>query len=273
MYVEMKRQKKASLQKDQLLSRKDTEKLVLQKTIEQLTDGYSNRLRAHLKSITGLVNMLQDAGKNTGIDPNLCMLSIEKTISKMEHSLNEFEQFLSNTKLSMAGTAIDTRQEIALLLADFESIITHKKIRIIVNIEQPAPFVTDKNLFRVAISHLLSNAINFQDNAKDHKQININIRTNATVCIVQIADNGIGIKEKILPHIFQLFYRGSDQSTGTGTGLYIVKEIVDKMDGTIAVSSQPARGSDFIISVPNLAMHNNTTTPANAQAAIQTGAT
>ena len=65
-------------------------------------------------------------------------------------------------------------------------------------------------------------------------------------------DNGQGIETKHLAKIFDMFFRATQNSTGSGIGLYIVKEIVQKMNGSIEVESSPGRGSKFFITLPDL---------------------
>ena len=66
-----------------------------------------------------------------------------------------------------------------------------------------------------------------------------------------VKDNGIGISKELQEKIFDMFFRGSENSDGSGLGLYIVKESVEKLNGTINVNSVPGKGSEFRILIPN----------------------
>ena len=68
---------------------------------------------------------------------------------------------------------------------------------------------------------------------------------------VTISDNGIGIDEENLSRIFDMFYRATEQSDGSGIGLYIVKNAVDKLGGQINVASKPGHGTRFNLLLPN----------------------
>lgn len=223
-------------------------------TIDQFVYSCSHTLRAPLKSISGLVYLLNNLEGNTEIDPKFYLESIEKTVNKMESLLDEFEQFLSNSRLGLTSKPVDVKKEIDKILHDFSEAIALKKIKVAVNVTQPVDFFTDENRFQVLLSHLISNAIIFQDDKKEEKHIGIHVMLNTEVCIIKISDNGIGIKEEVRSEIFQLFYRGSEQSKGTGVGLYIAKEILNKVGGTILVNSEWRKGSSFLISIPNLAI-------------------
>ncbi|MCK5705311.1 MAG: HAMP domain-containing histidine kinase, partial [Cyclobacteriaceae bacterium] len=71
-------------------------------------------------------------------------------------------------------------------------------------------------------------------------------------CVIEVSDNGIGISEDYLPKIFEMFFRATEEFSGSGIGLYIVKETVEKLKGTIKVKSKTRQGSTFKIVLPNL---------------------
>jgi len=68
-----------------------------------------------------------------------------------------------------------------------------------------------------------------------------------------VQDQGIGIREDLHDRIFEMFYRASNQSEGTGLGLYIVSETAQKLGGNVALDSELGTGSTFEVSIPNLA--------------------
>ncbi len=68
---------------------------------------------------------------------------------------------------------------------------------------------------------------------------------------ITFSDNGIGIEPANLGKIFNMFYRASVQSDGSGLGLYIVKNAIEKLNGEIIVNSRYTEGTTFIINLPN----------------------
>jgi len=67
-----------------------------------------------------------------------------------------------------------------------------------------------------------------------------------------VSDNGEGIGGEFLPKIFDMFFRATKKSNGSGIGLYIVNEIVQKMKGSVEVESVKGEGSKFIVTLPDL---------------------
>ena len=100
-----------------------------------------------------------------------------------------------------------------------------------------------------AILNLLDNAIKF---TKNNGQIYLNLSIHNNQAIIQFKDNGVGIGESDLPHIFERFYRGSktNKTLGSGLGLAITQSIIKAHHGEIKVESRVSHGSIFSIYLP-----------------------
>jgi signal transduction histidine kinase len=118
------------------------------------------------------------------------------------------------------------------------------------SIEDDFTFISDKSRIQFILNSLISNALKYSIYEKESPVVEIKASKKEKETIIYVTDNGIGISEKVLPHIFKMFYRGSLKSTGSGLGLYIVKEAVDKLNGTISVKSEPGIFTSFTITLP-----------------------
>ncbi len=87
--------------------------------------------------------------------------------------------------------------------------------------------------------------------------MDVSIATSETNAFFTIKDNGIGIDPHNHDKIFDMFYRVSKKSVGSGLGLYIVKESVNKLEGNIQVKSKPGIGTEFHIHIPNMRKLNS----------------
>jgi signal transduction histidine kinase len=112
-------------------------------------------------------------------------------------------------------------------------------------------FATDKRLLKNVLINLLSNAIKFSD---IHKTIEITVDNTTAFMVLQVKDQGIGIPQEDLPHLFSTFYRGKNAVNiqGTGLGLHIVKRYVTMLEGTITVTTALNEGTTFNVGLPNL---------------------
>lgn len=220
--------------------------------IEQFIYSCSHTMRSPLKSISGLVCLLRSYEGNARINSGYYLQLIENSVVKLESVLNDLEQFLINSSQDIATSPIDVKELVSDVLSDFKEAIHQNGINTELIIKQSHPLYTDRSRLRTIISHLISNAIAYQNQAETEKQVRVTVKVNSTSCLIHIQDNGIGIQEENLSRIFHLFYRGSEKSGGAGVGLYITKELLNKMDGTISVRSKRGKGSCFSTYIPNL---------------------
>ncbi len=120
--------------------------------------------------------------------------------------------------------------------------------QLILQIEENVLVEADRFRIEQVLTNLISNAIKYGDN----NPISILLETSSTEAIFTINDQGIGIAEDNLERIFLRFERAisSNQISGLGLGLYIVKHILKMHDGSIQVKSRLEEGSTFIVSLP-----------------------
>jgi len=136
---------------------------------------------------------------------------------------------------------------------DIKPAIKNKKLKLITNIPKELPEVFgDKNRLIQVFKNLLENAIKFTDNGT----ITIEAEKKNDHLLFAVKDTGIGISKYELKKIFNKFYQaytGEDRKNeGTGLGLYICKEIVQKHNGEIWAESEIGKGSQFYIKLPYL---------------------
>jgi signal transduction histidine kinase len=99
--------------------------------------------------------------------------------------------------------------------------------------------------------NLASNAIKYRKEGDPNPEVRIEISSGPHHSEILFKDNGIGIEQKNLNKIFNMFYRATEQSSGSGIGLYIVKNAVEKLGGTISAHSEFGEGTTFRIILPN----------------------
>lgn len=114
---------------------------------------------------------------------------------------------------------------------------------------QPLNVLADKLYLPVAISGILENAVLFSTGP-----VKVNLTQNEKNFQISVTDQGIGIAEKDLPHIFEAYFRGSNTKEanvkGMGLGLFIAHQIITAHDGSIVVHSALKSGSSFTVNVP-----------------------
>lgn len=126
-----------------------------------------------------------------------------------------------------------------------------KEITILKDLEENLYINTDRNMFITVIRNLTSNAIKFSHRGK---YIKIESLRNGNMCEIRIKDNGVGISEKQLKKIFEIgektHTKGTENEKGTGLGLVLCKEFIDKNNGEITIDSQIDRGTTITLIFP-----------------------
>ncbi|OHD19766.1 MAG: hypothetical protein A2086_10435 [Spirochaetes bacterium GWD1_27_9] len=130
-----------------------------------------------------------------------------------------------------------------------------KNISIIYNNGNSLFVTADKDMLSLLIRNLLSNAIKF---TKEYGKIEINVNNKIDNVTVSIKDNGVGMSSEILNKIFKIdsniSMKGTNNEEGTGLGLILCKEFIEKHNGKIWVESEKDKGSNFIFSIPKTKM-------------------
>lgn len=219
--------------------------------IHQFIVSCSHSLRGPLKTIEGLTNLLQGDVNNNPEDAAKFLFLIQETALKMEHTLDELEQFLENTNRKVMTKPIDFRSLVKDVLVSNRKLIQENNVTISTQLVEARPLCSDESRLRLVIEHLVTNAVQFIPDDQPDKRVEIVATVQAGYCEVKVIDNGAGINFDDQNRVFDLFFRASLKSKGSGVGLYVVKEVVEKMGGSVKVISAPGAGSTFVVRLPN----------------------
>jgi len=216
--------------------------------LETFAYSVSHDLRAPLRAIQGFAEILLNEYNNSlDIEGISYVQRIIKATRKMDHLIEDILQYSRVSAAEPLITMVDLKKTLKEALHSLEGEIRTKGAKII--IKEPLPNVkATHTLLLQALENLLSNAIKFVPENRTPEIVIWTEKINGRIRIY-IKDNGIGISEDKLERIFRLFERlhGEESYTGTGVGLAIVKKAIEKMGGSVGVSSQPEKGSVFWI--------------------------
>jgi signal transduction histidine kinase len=227
----------------------------LQKTNQELDRfvySVSHDLRAPLTTILGLINLVEIEY------PETILLNYFNTIrdhvNRLDSFIQEILDYSMNTRTELRKDKIDFSQVIEQVQQRIKPLLQIDRVRLDLTIrnEQGSDFYSDKGRLEIILNNLYSNSIKYQDFTKDACEINIHIAITPQRATISFADNGIGVETQYLDKIFNMFYRASDRAKGSGLGLYIVKETISKLGGSIQVQSEFGKQTTFTITLPNL---------------------
>lgn len=222
------------------------------KKVNSELDGFvyrvSHDLRAPLVSLLGLVSIFrleQNPEKK-----NHYLNLMEKSVERLDNFILDIMNYSRNSRIKISSEEIALR---TLVTDTVDSLRFSQDGSFTINnlIEPTLKISTDSQRLRPILNNLLSNAIRYRDLQKDEQFVTIQAELIHDGVKIEVSDNGIGIPKKHQKDIFKMFFRASKQSEGSGIGLYIVKETVEKLYGTVTLFSTEGIGTTFSIFLPN----------------------
>lgn len=218
--------------------------------LDQLIYRMSHDLRTPVTSIMGVCQLMRLEG---------VPVSFHFHLDHIQHKIMELDQLLKSlsafSQVALEAIRRDTVSPLSVLQDVLNALRTEPGFAE-VRFTLPATdallvFVSDRQKIFLILHHIIRNAIQFREKGREH-QVTIELKVEHDNLIFTCTDNGIGILPEVQPKIFGMFYRGTERSKGPGLGLYIVKEIVFQLRGTVDVTSEPGQ-TCFRVVIPSLA--------------------
>jgi PAS domain S-box-containing protein len=233
----------------ELLMRKNYQQLQkINAELDRFVYSVSHDLRAPLASILGLIEISKLETNLETRDHYLDLM--QKSVKKLDGFIRDIMDFSRNARLEVQTENIIFSDLIQEVLDELNYLPEVQYLSIQQDILQTLDFQSDRKRLKVILQNLISNAIRYSDKFKEAPYIKITLRVFGQEAQLNLEDNGQGIGESHLDKIFEMFYRASAHTAGSGLGLYIVKETLDKLKGSIEVKSILGKGTSFLLKIP-----------------------
>lgn len=209
----------------------------------------SHDLRAPLSSVLGLAHLAAMPDNHDDL-ANYIKLMGEKAL-QLDHFISDVLSHSKNLKMDISVDRVELREIIDQTFRDLNYLTGANDIRVTITITGQ-DFYSDQWRLGEIFRNLISNAIKYRKLNYAEAQVSIMVDIQRDHCTIVVEDNGIGVEASMVPRIFEMFFRATDRSGGSGLGLYIVKNAIDRLKGTISVESEAGIGTRFLVSLPNL---------------------
>jgi signal transduction histidine kinase len=230
------------LQTNQELSKRNTE-------LDNFVYSVSHDLRAPIASVLGLINLARN-DKDQAMK-NVYLEKINNSALQQDNFIREILDQSRNSRLEVKKDEIlfeplidETFNQLKFATA------TGMAVEKIVQVRQEGSFYSDRWRLKVILNNIISNSIRYRNGHDPIIKVNVEISNHRAV--VEIEDNGRGIPKEHLNKVYQMFYRATDDGAGSGLGLYIVKETMDKLQGLIKIESEVGKGTKVKLEIPEL---------------------
>lgn len=208
----------------------------------------SHDLRAPLSSVLGLVNLAQHP--NNQDDPKGYLKIIGERVNQLDHFISDVLSHSKNLKLEVKKGIIQFEEIINQVFRNLSYMDGADQVRKQIMLKG-VEFHSDPWRIEEIFRNLVSNAIKYRKVGNPIHEIDVMISVDENVAVIIFKDNGIGIGKHELNRVFEMFYRANDQAGGSGLGLYIVKNAVEKLGGKVSLTSEPGVHTTFEIVLPN----------------------
>ena len=210
----------------------------------------SHEIKTPLASMQNYATLLQTPGLNDEkrIEYAKSIAASSRRLSELITNILKLNK-LENQQIFPEPTEFNLTEELQECVVSFERQWEKKNITIDADIEDDVRMEGDPDLLSLVFNNLMSNAIKFTEN---NGTIRISLHTAGKMAEIRVQDDGCGMDEEIISHIFEKFYQGdtSHAVKGNGLGLALTKRVIDISKGSIDVESAPGKGSTFIVRLP-----------------------
>ncbi len=217
--------------------------------LDRFVYSASHDLSAPLKSLLGLINLSRIEKNSQALIDYINKMGI--SIHKLQDFIQEILDYSRNSRTHVIPEKIKIEELIEEVTDNLKFIDGFDKIEIRTSGIRVPEILGDRIRLKIIFNNLLTNSIKYSRGEEGLRSyVQISSELNHQYVKIIVSDNGQGIHPSSVDKIFNMFYRGSTKSTGSGLGLYIAKEAIEKMNGKIEVNSHYGEGSTFTIYVP-----------------------
>ncbi len=224
--------------------------ILLEKKNEQLDQFIyktTHDLRSPIHTAMGLLALLEGAKEKER--PYFLQMA-RNSLVKLESLIDEVNNFYRVDKMAILREKINIKNLIEEEISTVKNHPRAKDIQLALKHEGQIELISDPLRLKTIFGNFLTNGVKYSDTKKD-SFIQIESFVDDSGLTAVISDNGIGIAEEKIGRIFDVFFRATTEASGTGLGLHIVKDTVERLNGTVGVQSKLGLGTQFRIFIPH----------------------
>ncbi len=214
--------------------------------INTFASSVTHDLRSPLMSLNGLVNVLEREKD---------IAKVPEYTTMMRESIFFQDKYIQDVLHAIKNDGIDAA-EVCNLGEILNDVISQnsffaegKKVKFLNELEV-WEIKCNVSELKVVFNNLISNAIKYADFNKPEQWVKVKSYHNGQQCVIEIEDNGLGIKPEQKNSIFNKYFKSGNNKKSMGLGLYFTKQAIKEMNGTITVKSMLGAGTSFIVSLP-----------------------
>lgn len=233
----------------------------------------SHDIRTPINGIIGMVDIASRNPEDAELQKRMCN-NVRESAERLLNFMNDVIEYseMEGSRMQFTHEPVDIANIIGNILELTDKQINDKNLRVVTNYgDDTYKLAGSLKHIRQVLYNIIENAIKYN---KQNGSISISVHNEKTdeekaECFVTVADTGIGMSREYVEHIFEPFTQGYEDARtsykGTGLGMAICKRIMDYMQGTIEVKTDPGEGSEFTVKFPLDIYEEDTVADENAE--------
>ena len=226
----------------------ENQKNKLKAELDFLIYSISHDLRSPILSVKGLLMLIKDYEKLSPENSSYIKMA-DSSVDRLDQTIFDILDFADNARFTVKQEQFNIREMVQEIFDDLK-FLTKVPISFFIEIEGSGIIYGDRKRLKTVIKNLASNAVKYCRKDVENQFVKFSLCIQPDKIEFSVDDNGSGIPEEHQQKIFEMFYRYATHISGSGLGLFIVKEVLTKIGGTIALESEVGLGSKFLVSVP-----------------------
>jgi len=219
------------------------------KELDRFVYSVSHDLRSPMTSISGIISIIEIECQES--ETLLHIQMIKECVNRLDEFIQKILSYSQNNRSDILIERIALKKKLTDTVRILKNMPQAQGIIFEIYVDEQTAFYSDNLKLITILENLVSNAIKYHK--KDGQRfVKLSAISNEDELQLTVSDNGIGIAPAFQDKIFDMFFRISAKSEGSGIGLYIVKDTVEKLHGVISVNSKVKEGTTFQITLKNL---------------------
>jgi PAS domain S-box-containing protein len=208
----------------------------------------SHDLRSPLLAIKGIFSLIF-SGNGIDEETEEYLKLADSSVNRLDDTIQEILEYSRNSRLAVKIEEFDVAEIVKNIYEDLK-FSADKEVDFRMDIEGSSIINSDMARMKVLFKNLIGNSFKYRNKKIDNAFIHFEMKYVDQHIIFKVIDNGEGISEHSLGKVFDMFYRGTTSSVGTGLGLYICKEVLTNLNGKIEVDSKLGKGTTMTVTLP-----------------------
>jgi PAS domain S-box-containing protein len=219
--------------------------------LKTLVYKVSHDLKGPVASVIGLLNLVDMAGDDLPTIQKY-LLHIKNSLNKLNHTIVSLLEYSLSAQPDYETTTLYLKDFLIEILQSYDSFPGRDQVNIQLEVAEDLTLKTGKKLLATVVQHLIENAILYRAPFKKHAMLKVTASRQGKNILLGFKDNGCGMDSQVAARAFDMFYRGTQTSIGSGLGLFIAKSNIERLGGEISLSTKVGLGTEIRLLLPSL---------------------